>query len=299
MNRIVSVVSILAALSAISSCNSSNAQAPGTAPAPKVAAKVLPWKFNFKSVCAEGSDPTQCVGFYGFSVAADGTYSAGPAPAGQMLNGTLSTEEFATLSSAVAEASALVAVDANGADTCVESDAITTTDTVTLAHLTKSAVIAHQTGDQFCYKGGNAESSKALYAEIVTLAAKYYALPFPNACTDAALKVTSLYASLQSCKVDTDCAYVSADYETIAPDMVQYVPTDTCSVIAPMVVGNTVAVNNAMANLQQLVSTVQTTCGQQMLRSDCTQATGFTSTSASPVCGTDHMCHANPNVSSL
>jgi len=297
MNRKVLSVALVTILSALSSCNSSNSSA-GRAASPGQASGPA-WKFTFKSTCAEGVDATQCVGLYGFAVAADGTYSVGPAPAGQMNNGKLTAEEFSTFSDAVTQAAALPSTDSNVTETCVESEAINTMDTITLVHLTKTAVVAHQMGSQFCYKGTHLEASKALYAAMTTLATKYYALPFPDACLDAAAKLTGMYASVQGCKVDADCSYITESYETIAPGALQFVVTNNCSIVSPMVAGNSAAVTAAQVSLQQALSNVQSVCGQRMIDYNCTQQTGFQSTSAAPVCASDHLCHANPGVSSL
>jgi hypothetical protein len=169
-------------------------------------------------------------------------------------------------------------------------------DTITYSKQSPDALLVHASGSDLCGKGASPDDAQALHLAIHGLAAKYYLLPFPDACADSALGVTSQYDALQSCVTDDDCSYVAADFSPIPKGTLQYVTVDNCSVVKPMAVGNITAVFNAQGRLQDSLSNARNVCNYRIVRTECTGLTGFQSDAGNPVCNAGK-CRINPAIS--
>ena len=305
MKRLFLTLAVVASVFAIG-CNSNNSPAtPGpaqkaTAPQPQTGPA---WTLTLHSSCSATVLDQECVAKYGFTLAADGSFTVGPAPAGNKLTGRISDAEFAELNTAFSAAAALSALSATGAESPLDMDySIDGTNAVTIQHLDKSAELSHATGAQFFYEGANGDAAWALYQKVMTLANEYYSTPFPDSCSEAASAFAATYASVQGCHADSECSYVNGNYDIVPPGAGEYIFTDNCSVLMPLTVANTKIVLASHDSLLKQNSDVANACTSDparegnMLRSNCTGRTGFDTSALGPVCGTDHMCHVNSGI---
>jgi hypothetical protein len=114
---------------------------------------------------------------------------------------------------------------------------------------------------------------------------------------DAAKAVETLYAGLQGCQQDSDCAYVDAQtYEVLPPSSADYVIADNCSLVHPLIVANRQAATDAQGKLLDALTNAQGVCGYEIVRNDC-QITGFNA-SAPAVCRAGK-CSVNPTLGSF
>jgi hypothetical protein len=227
-------------------------------------------------------------------VSADGSYQVGPGPQGQIVKGTLDSEDFTALTKAAASSiqgspSALTAESCNGDFTAA------TNYTLNISRHGKKHELMHKTGADLCSSELDAESAENLHNEIVELANRYYALPFPDACEDAAQQVSALYAPLGKCSVDADCAYLGSDYAPVTADTSDTIFVDDCSRVKALPVGNIAAVNANLAKLQAALSNAQQTCGVRIARDDCAGSKSFASSAAPAVCQSG-ACKINPSL---
>jgi hypothetical protein len=242
---------------------------------------------------AGSNDKTQVVGAYGFTINADGSYVAGPGPAGQILKGSLTSDEFGAIQTALQPA---ISGDAlSQTQTCGPSQVVSNNDTLTFVHQTSHTTFLSKTTDgTLCANGFDTQSGETLHDLVVAAATNYYSLPFPSACLDAANSVQALYTtSLTSCNADADCSYVDQGFNAIDPSASQTVYIDSCSVVQALPVANTTAIQASLSSLQTALANVQSACGGNIIRSGCTAQVSFNSMQAAPVC--DHnVCKVNP-----
>jgi hypothetical protein len=241
---------------------------------------------------AGSNDKTQVVGAYGFTINPDGSYLAGPGPAGQTLTGHLTSDEFSAIQTALQP---VIAGDAlSHPQTCGPSQVVDNNDSLTYVHQTTKTTFLNKTTDgTLCANGFDTESGETLHDLVVAAATNYYSLPFPSACLDAANAVQSLYTGLTSCHADADCSYVDQQFNTIDPSASENVYIDSCSVVQALPVANTTAIQASLTSLQTALANVQSTCGGNIVRSGCTSPVAFNSMQAPPVC--DHsVCKVNP-----
>jgi hypothetical protein len=262
-------------------CNDSN---DNTVPAVSRQASQA-WKLTLKSKCPASTDATQCTAAYGFTANADGSYIVGPGPQGQVAQGRLSEDEFKSVTDAMAS------IKADGAESCSQSDAVDSDDSIVLTQGRSQHTVYHRANTDFCFRATSAEDAESVHQLMVQLAQEYYPNPFPDACMDAATKFENSYAALQSCNHDSDCAYLSDSFEPIAADNAQFVVTDDCTKLHPLYVGNAAAVAVHMTQIQKGASDVRAACGNNMVRNGCSQVIGFQSSDVAPVCA-QHVCQA-------
>src|SRR4051794_24405416 len=86
------------------------------------------WTIKLQAKCADGTEDSQCLAKYGFSVNSDGQYQAGVAE-GSPRTGTIQQEELAKLKSAMASTLALSRFDLQGHDALPEEAAFEETVT--------------------------------------------------------------------------------------------------------------------------------------------------------------------------
>ena len=240
--------------------------------------------------------PEQSVAYYGFSVSADGAYQVGPGPQGQTQQGNISGDELAALNATLSPELNNSNLTASSAELCESLDVDQGEETVTLTRHHQDAVLVHQSGTNFCYRATSQDQAGAVQNAIETLAEKYYALPFPDVCADASASVEALYPSVEACSTDNDCFYIDKDFQVIPPSSMQYVYTDNCSRVKPLIAANAATILTNQAALTTALNHARDICGYRMVRDDCTGITGFNSTQAPPVCQRG-VCQVNPAIS--
>lgn len=253
------------------------------------------WRLTYQSNCGieSGSSNVEasahCVARHGFTVSENKTWQAGPAPQGQIKNGALSDSDFAQVDAALGEFATRSPLStlASGCG----SDEANAASAASGLHL---VLEYHGAKTELCTAEGAQATPSALIAALQEIAAKYYPMPFPDACADAADSVHALYTGLQSCSTDSDCAFVNTGYEVVTRGSAQYVLTDDCTMVRPMVVGNAALVKASQDKLLQALSGAQMACGARLVRTSCSALEGFeTASAAAPVCR-ENVCRA-PN----
>lgn len=252
------------------------------------------WKIAFHSKCKE-SELEHCLGHFGFSVSADGNYQVGPGPNGQLKQGSVSSDELQVLKQSLAGTFALLQDSAERQNSCVTHSPQKSEDQVELSRQGSSRVIYHSETEQTCALTLQSEDAQTLVQAVRGLAKKYYELPFPNICADAIAATEALYANVQTCAMDSDCAYVNAAFEPIPPASTQFVTTNSCSLLKPLAVGNIKSIVNQSAQLLAALNLTQEKCGTELIDSSCMGYEGFQSTAAPAVC--DHgSCRVHPTL---
>ncbi len=285
MRKAFAAIATCCLISATVACNKSAPKAPinnDIKPVPQDNNRTeVTWTLNFLSKCDESVSEDQCVGKFGFSVLTDGHYQIGPGPTGEVRSGALTAEEFAALNAAMATALANAGSTADGH---LEIEQITSEETVTLAKgSSQPDTLLKASGTDLTYRVGTSDEAKKLLTVLRELATKYYLLPFPDSCMDGASSLQTLVASMKGCTVNTDCSYVDAGYNLLDVGSTDFLATDDCSLVRPMVAGNTSMLKTNQAKLQELLGQVQGSCGERYMRLECSY-TGFNLTGKPPVC---------------
>jgi hypothetical protein len=275
-------------------CNSNNNSNVGHSP--QVQADQGPaWKLNYTADTGANTDKASVVAGYGFTVTADGNYIVGPGPTGQVLTGQLSSEEFNDILTAIQPV-----LDVNAltqTENCAPSSVSDTNDQFVLTRSHKDYAFLRKAQDgTVCAKGIDTDGAENLRTAVITAAQDHYALPFPSACLDAAAATELLYAGLQSCHHDSDCAYLDNQYNPIQAGDSQLVYADACSVVKALPVANANAIQAKLADLQAALLTAQQACGADIVRANCVQQTTFQSLQAPAVCDAQGMCKINPSL---
>ncbi|MCM2322761.1 MAG: hypothetical protein NDJ90_05830 [Oligoflexia bacterium] len=257
------------------------------------------WTLTLNSACASYVDE-YCVARHGFKATADGTFEIGPGPQGQVKTGKLEAEELAQLETLVRDLSGASALTGRDAESCVDFEEFVpdSQDRITFTRNGTELTLYRTEEARTCYQGLSRETNDQLHHAIRTLADKYYALPFPDTCAEAADAIHNRYAPVQGCATDNDCAYITESYEVIPSSANQYVITDNCSMIPPLVVGNAKLVETAKAELLESLLAAQNVCGQRIIRNDCLGIAGFESSLGAPVCQ-QGVCRVHPNATPL
>jgi len=241
------------------------------------------WSLKLQSKCTADVTDDQCVGAFGFTVFADGRYQDGPAATGAVKNGNITQEELSSLTAALNPVLSIASLGAEG-HAALGGDSSQGEDTVTLVRGSSGGdIIIHAASADLTYRTESGDQAKAVLSALKTLAAKYYALPFPDGCSDRAATLTSLYASLQTCSADKDCAYLDS-FQEVDPSTYSFITTDDCSVVKPLAVGNLKLITGSWDKIQQTLGLVQEACGARVMRADCTDISGFTLNGAPAAC---------------
>jgi hypothetical protein len=219
------------------------------------------WTLTLKSTCVDAAQD-QCVGKYGFSVSADGTYQVGPGPQGQLRTGKVTDSELELIKAKVENSTAPAANGENH-----EGDfAHVANDTVSLARSgTAARMLVRNEGPELTFTVQSTVDAHALHAAIRGLANGYYRLPFGNECGDAADKFAAAAESVQSCQTDMDCSYVrgNGSFSVIPPTSSEYVFAESCYAIKPMLVANTQLILGGEEKLAELYVSAQNICGEE------------------------------------
>lgn len=282
MKRTLAIIATLGLSTAVSGCLFSSEDSP--APVAQTQTQVGPaWKVALTSKCA--GEANNCVAAYGFTITADGKFISGPAPAGQISTGALTEEEFKAFSDRVAALSTAAASssDESGAATTADCQVLAQADSeddLVLTREGKDKPLVKTKGTEICFQTANREAAAELHSAIKELAAKYYTLPFPNACADQLKALEGMYATVQSCSTDTDCIFVDQDFNAIPPASDQFITTDACVAVKPLVVASNSSLTTQKQALLAAMTSTLSSCG--LTAADLTQRScdGFMSTSA-------------------
>jgi hypothetical protein len=116
-----------------------------------------------------------CLGFYGFSVASDGKFKAGPDANGKSIEGSITPDELKTLTTSVesqlAAGQKVICMEIHTVPGMSEVISATFTDG------TEAKLFAFGTPDGRCVLG-DYEKAKVVEANVRQLLAKYYPRPF-------------------------------------------------------------------------------------------------------------------------
>ncbi|MES2298868.1 MAG: hypothetical protein V4582_17620 [Pseudomonadota bacterium] len=147
-------------------------------------------KLSTRSAC-EALVARACRGAYGFTVQAQGGYSAGPDPSGKTVTGQLTAAELAQLRMDASTVARGAAADAKGqcereSDTVPGSGSLATLTpagggadlVVRSAGLLAASTVFDGPTINRCYFGGQREATISLLADLDALEAKYYPQPF-------------------------------------------------------------------------------------------------------------------------
>lgn len=255
-SRFIMMGIIASAAMLAAGCNSDSDQQPGQSAQPVSGPA---WTLSLTSTCVDAAQD-QCVGKYGFSVNAEGAYQVGPGPQGQLRKGVLTDSELAAIKAQV-EASSAIAANGENRE---ENFAHVSSDTVSLVRPGAAArVLLRNEGPELIFTVSSTETAHALHAAIHDLANGYYRLPFGNACGDAADKFSVAAAGMQSCQTDMDCTYIrdNRGFDVIPPTSSEYVFSESCYAIKPVLVANKQSIIGGAQILSDLYVAAQNTCG--------------------------------------
>ncbi len=260
------------------------------------------WSFSLQNPCTDTA-LDQCVGAYKFSVASSGVYTMGPTPEGQTKSGKISENELKLLQAGLVQILADFEAQNSTTERCLsyedarmaELDPTLPDDTLILNAFGKTQTLLRRQQEELCFSTASPITAAQLHQSLRALADRYYALPFPNLCQDAADAAQAIYPQLTSCNSDADCAYINNSFDTIPSYNLQYVIVDNCSLVTPLAVGNARLVAAAQSKLQSALDKAQLTCGDSIIRNSCLGLTGFQSSEAPPVCSAG-VCKINPSI---
>ena len=273
MRNAFALVAALCIGSALTGCNSNSSAPAGPSdglvmPNPiEEAHGTIAWTVALQAECP-ATNMEYCIAGYKFSVLSDGHYQAGPGPNNEMKTGSLTSEETSTIAAAVASGLSGLRLQAVAQ---TEIDDSGSNSTVTLVEGSDSSVITlvQSEGSNLSYLTSSADSAKGLLSSLQALAEKYYTVPFPDTCVSGADAYSALVTSLQTCTQDSDCSYYDSSLQVILSATNQTLRTDDCTLIKPIVVGNTTAMAANLAKLQASSENVKNACGDRIFRNDC------------------------------
>ncbi len=250
------------------------------------------WTVRLKSTCNDRAVDS-CVSAYGFTVAADRKYLVGPGPDGQLLDGALSEGEFAAVEQLVLKQLPLLNQEISP-EACAPRTAQETDDSISLSSHGRDKTVVRAAQSEICALA-TTEDAALLQKTMKDLAARYYPTPFPSECINASIAMKDLYRDLRHCTTSSDCAYVDNAFQPIGHAEVQFVVTDDCTMMKPLVVANGSAAAASQLKLSMARENVRQVCGPQLTRINCARPTGFQAHSAAPMCVAGE-CRVSPDV---
>lgn len=284
--RNIMAVVALASMTAFAACGSDEAGKNGKSPIEDgVEGTAAAWILKATSTCASAEEG--CAGQYGFSLHSDGRYELGPSPEGKIRKGQVSAEELIAiadlLEGAKKTAKAKTLLGALKDETCVDA-AVERDLKVVLTQKGKDGEVFTASNAKLCHAASFKQNGVKLHDTVQALSKKYYVLPFPDSCLDAAAEIELQYADLQGCSTDTDCAYVDNVYGAIPSDHIAFVMTDDCSILKPLVVANAAKIGAAQDVLLTAREDLRTSCGERVERASCEFVAGFEAQLGAPTC---------------
>ena len=250
------------------------------------------WTLKFAAKCPDSVNATNCVGYYGFSVDQLGHYQVGPGPNGELRTGKVKPEDMTALNSllhnTIGESNdqgGSLSLQGNEEHVGLES-AAASEDLITLSNsTTQGQKLLRTVGPDLYFTLKSAEEAKALYAGVRKITETYYApVPFPDACEDGINALQTLVTTVTACKQDSDCGYFDSKLELVAPDTQAFLEADNCARVLPISVANVEAIKTNKARIQESWGQLIQACGDRLMRTDCTQRTGFNLNRVAAVC---------------
>ena len=238
------------------------------------------WTLRWTSTCTDGS--TSCPGALGFTVSSDGNWSVGPATTGDVYSGELEIAERIELSSRI-----LPFLNAAG-----EQSRCSPSEEAANWSISNADLVLDQSGRkvlnlnsaELC-SSAEAGTAKEVATLVLGFASKYQPAVFPDECLSLATNLEKDYEPLRQCQQDSDCAWLDFTFSPIATDEVQFVMTDACSKLRPLVAANrALMADPVIEKLQAARNNLVDTCGAALARTNCEGIGGFESTLARPVC---------------
>jgi hypothetical protein len=233
-----------------------------------------------------------CIGFYGFSVDKTGHYQVGPTAAGELRSGAIKPEEVAALEALLqdtlhpaTEGSSSLNTGGTEEHASLETPTASDDNIFLSKNTADGQKLIRTNGQDLYFTLKSADQAKALYSAVRKLAEAYYApMPFPDACEEGIGSMKTLIATATSCKLDADCGYFDSNMNPVAPDAEAVLQLDNCARVLPLSVANTEALKATKSKIQELWGQLQQDCGTKLLRSDCTERTGFKLNKAPATC---------------
>jgi hypothetical protein len=201
------------------------------------------WSLRFVNRC-DGVSEERCLAGYGFSVRSTGDFELGPGPAGEVLKGSVTSQELMSLSETLAR-------EFRSPSECGKrSD-------------TDSGVFLNSI--PFC------QNDRSLHDALYLLAERYSPSAFPNPCIDASISLDAVYAVMRRCDEDTDCAVAGEDFLPLRNDAGDEIESDDCTYLHPMLVGNSFLMVTNQLELLMKRDLAKKVCGQELMRASCRQ----------------------------
>jgi hypothetical protein len=254
------------------------------------------WTLTYSSA-GEGADR---VAADGFVVTADGKYQYAPgkayAQSGYLAEAdhTLTLSEREEYVGKFTQIQALVRkVEASGvARTCAAGES-QDLDKLVLQKRGQSVELFAATGTETCVGIQASDDAKALRDAVRSLAKDYDANAYSADCGQAAAELHALYAPLQGCQTDADCAFVEPFQ--FVPFTEGYVEAERCDLTRDLVVANASKLDEATRD--QLVSAkAKADQACNAYRADCGTWGFETPTQAKPACVANR-CRISSNFS--
>jgi hypothetical protein len=146
------------------------------------------WTLSFQAVCS-GVENTQCPGYFGFSVSLDAHFEVGPGPSGQKLRGMISEAELKSLAALVTKA----VLTPSNTETCTDKPDDKIREKVEFSSTSVAPLLITESNEkQFCHRLSGTDEANQLHATMRTLAHRYYPVPFPDTCINAAAALQNI-----------------------------------------------------------------------------------------------------------
>jgi len=114
-------------------------------------------------------------------------------------------------------------------------------------------------------------------------------------CLEAKHNLEALYAPIEQCVQDSDCAYMGGDFLPALPEAAS-ITIDSCRWTRDLAVGNAGASTSYQLDLQLARESVEQICGTSLQRSDCSAPITFNPQGQpAPVC-VENRCLIHPDV---
>lgn len=251
------------------------------------------WEIHYVAVCVENLDK-DCPGQYGIALTSDSHFEIGPGPDKQSFSGEITEEELNSLKELLSK---MVLSDGENeiAETCVESNAEGPEENIALLLQNQEVPAVKIAKSKFCFNAFTREGAETLHRNVQSLARKYYPVPFPNPCIDAAAELEKLFEEMRICERDEDCAYVDDAFLPVNFMRNKRVLLDDCTYLKPLVVANGFSAVSGQLELLLARQHAEDACGSLLERNSCSKKEKFDATAGPPVC-VKGSCHVNPGV---
>ena len=294
MKLSLAVVAI-ATIIIIAACSDSKPKAvqyPGDPVNQQEAQTGMKWRVKLTSECPNLKEE-ECPGRYGFTVGSDRSFIVGPGPAGQKIDGFIEAEEFEQIALLVSDIN-----DDSLADECTSVSGIEVNESISIDHNGNEKVFIRQGSENFCYNSISLDAAATIYKTLKDLVKKYYPIPFPDACIESVYGMQEIIRPIRSCSSDSDCVYVDNTFGAVSNNELQFITTDDCSLIRPIIVANAILLESKQLDIIAARNTAREVCGAKLSRINCAGVMGFQSTASTPAC-VENTCRISANSRAL